>query len=114
MTIQQLTSQLQQMEEQMNSINSSGDKVQRNREALLSELQPKVKTSLTSEAGQNYDTIPMPTFASEQDFDVRWDRQGDGVPKVPNRRRRTREGPELACVHAPFTWRWHTQEWKGE
>ena len=38
------------------------DDVQRNREAALGD--PKVKTSLTSEDGQNYGTIPMPMFAS--------------------------------------------------
>ena len=37
------------------------DDVQRNREADLGD--PKVKTSLTSEDGQNYGTIPMQTFA---------------------------------------------------
>ena len=37
------------------------DDVQRNREADLGD--PKVKTSLTSEDGQNYGAIPMPTFA---------------------------------------------------
>ena len=36
--------------------------VQRNREAALGD--PKVKTSLTSEDGQNYGAIPMPMFAS--------------------------------------------------
>ena len=40
------------------------DGVQRNREAVPSDLQSKVKTSLTSEDGQNYGTIPMPMFAS--------------------------------------------------
>ena len=39
------------------------DDVQRNREAVPLELQPKVKTSLTSEDKQNQGTIPMPTFA---------------------------------------------------
>ena len=38
--------------------------MQRNREAVPLELQPKVKTSLTSEDRQNYGTIPMPMFAS--------------------------------------------------
>ena len=38
--------------------------VQRNREAGPLDLLLKVKTSLTSEDGQNYGTIPMPTFAS--------------------------------------------------
>ena len=41
---------------------SSSDNVQRNREAIPH--QPKGKASLTSGDGQNYDTIPMPTFAS--------------------------------------------------
>ena len=36
----------------------------RNREAVLLNLQPKVTSSLTSEDGQNYGTIPMPTFPS--------------------------------------------------
>ena len=40
----------------------SSDDVQRNREAALGD--PKVKTSLTSEDGQNYGAIPMPVFAS--------------------------------------------------
>ena len=42
--------------------------------------------------------------------------QGDGVPKAGvNRRRRTREGPEPACVQAPFfVLGWHTQGGKGE
>ena len=40
------------------------DGVQRNREAVPSDLQSKVKTSLTSKDGQNYGTIPMPMFAS--------------------------------------------------
>ena len=40
----------------------SSDDVQRNREAALGD--PKVKTSLTSEDGQNYGAIPMPMFAS--------------------------------------------------
>ena len=31
-----------------------------------------------------------------------------------NRRRRTREGPEPACVQTPFTSGWHTQEGKDE
>ena len=39
----------------------SSDDVQRNREAALGD--PKVKTSLTSEDGQNYGAIPMPVFA---------------------------------------------------
>ena len=38
--------------------------MQRNREAVPLEPQPKVKTNLTSEDGQNYGTIPMPMFAS--------------------------------------------------
>ena len=38
------------------------DDVQRNREAALGD--PMVKTSLTSEDGPNYGTIPMPMFAS--------------------------------------------------
>ena len=38
------------------------DNVQRNREAIPH--QPKEKASLTSEDGQNYGTIPMPTFES--------------------------------------------------
>ena len=42
----------------------SSDKVQRNREAVPLELQLEVKTSLTSEDGQNCGTIPMPMFAS--------------------------------------------------
>ena len=133
-TIQQLTSQLQQLQEQMNSMNSSGEfqdiesnysgrlshvssepemiptsrvllsrdkrllldiwnqsglqenvfghqfstfdsprdfpqrisrgNVQRYREAVLLKVQPKVKASLTSEDGQSFGTIPMPTFAS--------------------------------------------------
>ena len=36
----------------------------RNREAVPLDLQPQVKTSLTSEDGQNYGAIPMPMFAS--------------------------------------------------
>ena len=40
----------------------SSDDVQRNREAALGD--PKVKTSLTSEDGQNYGAIPMLMFAS--------------------------------------------------
>ena len=35
--------------------------MQRNREAALGDL--KVKTSLTSEEGQNYGTFPLPMFA---------------------------------------------------
>ena len=42
----------------------SSDDVQRNREAIPLHLHAKVKTSLTSEDGQNYGTIPMPIFAS--------------------------------------------------
>ena len=42
----------------------SSDDVQRNREAVPLELQPKVKTSLTSEDGQDYGTIPMTMFPS--------------------------------------------------
>ena len=42
----------------------SYDEVQRNREAVPLDLQPKVKTSLTSEDGQNYGTMPMQIFAS--------------------------------------------------
>ena len=86
-TIQQLTSQLQQIP--FDTWNQSGlqenvfgnqystfdsprdhplripsDDVERNREAAPLDLQPKVKTSLTSEDGQNYSTIPMPIFAS--------------------------------------------------
>ena len=38
--------------------------MQRNREAVPLNLQPKMIASLTSEDGQNYGTIPMPTFAS--------------------------------------------------
>ena len=41
---------------------SSSDDVHRNREAALGD--PKVKTSLTSEEGQNYGTIPMPMLAT--------------------------------------------------
>ena len=41
----------------------SSDDVQRNREAALGD--PKLKTSLKSEDGQNYGTIPLPTFASK-------------------------------------------------
>ena len=41
---------------------SSSDDVQRNREAALGD--PKVKTSLTSEDGQNYGSIPMPMVAT--------------------------------------------------
>ena len=38
-----------------------------------------------------------------------------GSPRqAKNRRRRTREGPEPACVQAPFQMGWHTQEWKDE
>ena len=33
---------------------------------------------------------------------------------VQNRRRRTREGPEPACVVSPLARKWHTQEAKGE
>ena len=40
----------------------SSDDVQKNREAAIGD--PKVKTSLTSEDGQNYGAIPMPIFAS--------------------------------------------------
>ena len=40
----------------------SSDVAQRNREAATGG--PKVKTSLTSEDGQNYGAIPMPMFAS--------------------------------------------------
>ena len=40
----------------------SSDDVQRNREAALGD--PKVKTSLISEDGQNYGAIPMPMFVS--------------------------------------------------
>ena len=41
--------------------------------------------------------------------------RGMGSPRhVPNRRRRTREGPEPACVQTPFCRRWHTQEEKDE
>ena len=40
----------------------SSDDVQRNREAAFGD--PKVKTSLTSEDGQNVGAIPMPMFAS--------------------------------------------------
>ena len=40
----------------------SSDDVLRNREAVLGD--PKLKTSLTSEDGQNYGAIPMPIFAS--------------------------------------------------
>ena len=40
----------------------SSENVRRNREAIPH--QPKGKASLTSEDGQNYGTIPMPTFAS--------------------------------------------------
>ena len=40
----------------------SSDDVQRNREAAFGD--PKVKTSLTSEDGQNYGAIPMPMLAS--------------------------------------------------
>ena len=40
----------------------SSDDVQRNREAALGD--PKVKTSLTCEDGQNHGAIPMPMFAS--------------------------------------------------
>ena len=86
-TIQQLTSQFQQIP--LDTWNQSGlqenvfgnqfstfdsprdhpqripsDDVERNREAAPLDLQPKVKTSLTSEDGQNYSTIPMPMFAS--------------------------------------------------
>ena len=42
----------------------SSDDVQRNREAIPLELQARVETSLTSEDGQNYGTIPMPVFAT--------------------------------------------------
>ena len=42
----------------------SSDEVQRNREAVPLDLQPQVKTSLTSEDGQNYGAIPMLMFAS--------------------------------------------------
>ena len=38
-----------------------------------------------------------------------------GSPRhVLNRRRRTREGPDPACVQTPFLLEWHTQEVKGE
>ena len=38
-----------------------------------------------------------------------------GSPRqVPNRRRRTREGPEPACVLSPFRAGWHTQGGKDE
>ena len=41
--------------------------------------------------------------------------QGMGSPKqVRNRRRRTREGPENACVQTPLQSGWHTQEEKDE
>ena len=40
----------------------SSEHVRRNHEAIPH--QPKVKANLTSENGQNYGTIPMPTFAS--------------------------------------------------
>ena len=43
------------------------------------------------------------------------DGQGDGSQRhVRNRRRRTREGPEPACVQTPFPRRWHTQGEKDE
>ena len=38
--------------------------MERNREAVPLDIQPKVKTSLTSEDGQIYSTNPMPMFAS--------------------------------------------------
>ena len=43
---------------------NSSDNVQRNREAVPLDLQAKVKTSLTSEDGKNYGTLPMPMCAS--------------------------------------------------
>ena len=42
----------------------SFENVQRKREAVPLNLQPKMLASLTSEDGQNYGTIPMHTFAS--------------------------------------------------
>ena len=46
-------------------------------------LQAKVKTSLTSEDGQNYGTVPMPTFASRPLIAFyNTGGQGDGVPKA--------------------------------
>ena len=41
--------------------------------------------------------------------------RGMGSPRhVRNRRRRTREGPEPACVQTPFNRRWQTQGGKDE
>ena len=43
------------------------------------------------------------------------DGQGDGVPRhVHNRRRRTRKGPEPACLLSPELLEWHTQERRDE
>ena len=40
--------------------------------------------------------------------------QGDGSPRhAHNRRRRTREGPEPACVPTPFLVEWHMQSGDG-
>ena len=41
--------------------------------------------------------------------------RGMGSPRhVDNRRRRTREGPEPACVQTPLHRGWHTQGWMDE
>ena len=42
---------------------------------------------------------------------MRWIARSMGSPRF--NRRRTREGPEPACVQTPLHWRWHTLEGEG-
>ena len=41
-------------------------------------------------------------------------REMEAPRHVQNRRQRTREGPELACVQTPLYVVWHTQGGKGK
>ena len=79
-TIQKLTSQLQEVQDLMNSMNDSGD---------FQEV--------------------------ESNYTGRWPGRWEFPRQVKNRRRRTREGPEPACVQTPFhSGMWHMQGEKVE
>ena len=103
-TIQRLTSQLQSMQEQMNSMSDSGEfqVVESNHSGRLSHV-PSQPAGIPSPRSMLRQTLATWNMACIWTTGKRG--QGDGVPRHAfNRRRRTREGPEPACVETSFLW----------
>ena len=69
------------------------------------------RMSNVADSGEEHSIILGMFMAATMNVATFMGGQGDGVPRhAHNRRRRTREGPELACVQTPCrwggTWRW--------